>query len=342
MAEKNRPPTPKRLRDARQKGDVAQSQDVSSTAVYVVMLVGLWLCGPLLFSLLSDLWTHATSARLLTQPDERVPELLSHTAQLVLWVVLSVCALAALAGIAGSFFQVGGLMAWEKIKPDMSRLNPAQGLKRIFSSRNLFNLAKMVVKTLLIAGLLYVVLRISVDSALRLGHAQPASIMSVAARLLFIVFGWAAVIYVVMAGADYAHTHYQYIKGLRMSIEEVRREYKDQQGDPTNRARRRSAHFEAVYFSLADRVRASSAVIHANGVAVALQYLGPKDLPRVIAKGEGELASQIRQLAGEALIPMQADAQLAARLNEEVPLDQPIPRSLYEPVATLLRWAQGD
>jgi type III secretion protein U len=113
------------------------------------------------------------------------------------------------------------------------------------------------------------------------------------------------------------------------------------EGDPTHRARRKSAHFEAVYFPLADRVRAASAVIVANGVAVALQYLGPHDLPRVIAKGEGELAARIRALAGESLKPMSEDAVLAARLLE-VGLDMPIPRPLYAPVARLLRWAGGE
>jgi type III secretion protein U len=114
------------------------------------------------------------------------------------------------------------------------------------------------------------------------------------------------------------------------------------QGDPVNTSRRRSAHFEAVYASVGDRVRAASAVIHSASTAVALQYLGEKDLPRVIARGEGDQAAQIRRFAAEALVPMEFDPQLAGRLYDEVPLDQPIPRSLYAPVAKLLRWATGQ
>ncbi len=341
MAEKNHAPTHKRLRDARQRGEVVHSADVASTAVFVVVLAGVWLCGPTLLGLLRDLWEHATSARLLTRPDERFPELLLHAAHVLVSAVVGIAVLGALAGMAGSFFQVGGLMAWERLKPDVSRMNPAQGFQRIFSTRNLVNLLKMVVKTLLLAGLIFVVLRGGVETAVRLGYATPVSMMSVGARLVLVTFAWAAVIYTVMAGVDYATQHYEFIKSLRMSIDEVRREYKDMQGDPTHRARRRSAHFEAVYFPLADRVRAASAVIVANGVAVGLQYLGPDDLPRVIAKGEGELAARIRAIATEALVPMSEDATLAARLLE-IGLDMPIPRPLYAPVARLLRWAGGE
>ncbi len=342
MAEKNRPPTPKRLRDARARGDVVFSADLASTGVFVVVLAALWLFGPMLFGLLRDLWEHATSARLLTRPDERFPDLMLHAARVLLWSTLVIAGLAALAGIAGSLFQVGGLAAWDKLKPDMKRLNPVQGLQRIFSTRNLFNLAKMLVKTLLLGSLVYAVLRIGLDTALALGYARPASIMNVGARLVLVTFGWAAGIYAVIAAADYANQHYQFIKSLRMSVDEVRREYKDVQGNPMHRSRRRSAHFEAVYFSLADRVRTASAVIHSQGIAVALQYRGPKDLPRVVARGEGELAAQIHQLAGAALIPMKLDAELAARLFDQVALDRPIPRALYPAVAKLLRWAQGS
>lgn len=341
MAEKNQPPTAKRLRDARQRGEVVHSADVASTAVFVVVLAGLWMCGPTLLGLLRDLWDHATSARLLTRPDERFPELLLHTARVLVAAVAGIAVLAALAGVAGSFFQVGGLMAWSRLVPDVSRMNPAKGFQRIFSTRNLVNLLKMIVKTLLLAGLIFVVVRGGVETAIRLGYATPASMISVGARLVLVTFAWAAVIYAVMAGVDYATQHYEFIKSLRMSIDEVRREYKDMQGDPSHRARRRSEHFEAVYYSLSDRVRGASAVIRAQGAAVALQYLGPKDLPRVVARGTGELAAQIVALAGEHLVPVQADPGLAARLLDEVPIDRPIPRALYPAVARLLRWAEG-
>jgi type III secretion protein U len=126
-----------------------------------------------------------------------------------------------------------------------------------------------------------------------------------------------------------------------MSIDEVRRDHKEAEGDPTTRARRRGTYYETIYAGLADRVAMASAVIHSDRVAVALQYLGERDLPRVIARGEAEIAQQIRRFAAEALVPLAFDAALAERLHADVPLEQPIPRRLYAPVAKLLRWAGG-
>lgn len=341
MAEKDQKPTPKRLRDARKKGEVVLSRDLSSTVVFIIVIVSLWLVASAIFSMLHELWLHATSTTLLTRPDDRFPELLLHTAEVALWGMIPITLIAALAGFVGSFFQVGGIAAWVRLKPDVNRLNPAEGFKRIFSTRNLVNLLKMCLKTVLIAVLLFVVVSSFLDTAVRLGYGNPSTAMAVGARAVLEVFAWAAVIYALMSMVDYAHEHYEFMKEQRMSIDDLRREHKEVEGDPVNQARRRSAHFEMVYAGMADRVKAASAVIHSARVAVALQYLGEKDLPRVIARGEGAVAAQIRRFAGESMIPIEFDAGLAERLYEEVPEDQHIPRSLYAPVATLLRWAQG-
>ncbi|WP_431112165.1 EscU/YscU/HrcU family type III secretion system export apparatus switch protein [Variovorax paradoxus] len=342
MAEKDQDPTPKRLRDARKRGEVVFSTDVASTVVFVVVVVSLWLGGQLIYNLLRELWLHATSTTLLTAPEERFAELLLHTGETLVWGTLPVMALAAVAGIVGSLFQVGGVAAWERLRPDMNRMNPAEGLARIFSTRNVINLLKMSTKTALLAALLFVVVRGFLDTALKLGYARPEGIMTASAHMVLVAFGWAVLIYAVMAAVDYVHEHHEFMKQQRMSIEEVRQEYKEMEGDPINRSRRRTAHFEAVYASLNDRVRAASAVIHSPRVAVALQYLGETDLPRVIARGEGEVAAQIRRFAGEGLIPTEFEPALAERIYDEVPEDQPIPRALYAPVAKLLRWAQGS
>ncbi|KQW02537.1 flagellar biosynthesis protein FlhB [Rhizobacter sp. Root1221] len=342
MAEKTHDPTPKRLRDARKRGEVVFSADVASTAVFVGVVLALWLLGATGFSALRELWLHATNGALLRSPGASLPGLLQHAQAVWLWGVLPVAGVAAFAGIVGSFVQVGALAAWQRLSPDVNRLNPAEGLKRMFSTRSLINLVKVVVKTLLLGALLFVVVRGFIETALKLGYVDPASALNVAARMVLVTFAWAAVIYAVMAVVDFVHQRYEFIKQQRMSIEDLQREYKENEGDPLTSARRKSAHFEQVYASLADRVRAASAVIHSPRVAVALQYLGEKDLPRVIARGENEVAAQIRRAAGEALVPLAFEPSLAERLYAEVPEDMAIPRSLYEPVARLLRWAQGD
>lgn len=338
---KDQPPTARKLREARKRGEVVFSADVASASVFLVVVVALWLLGSTTFGLLRELWLHATSAAMLTRPDESIPALLLHTVRALLWSALPIVGLAALAGIAGSFFQVGGLAAWGRLRPDVSRLNPAEGLKRLFSTRNLVNLLKMLLKTALLAALVALMIRGLLDTAIRVGHLLPGSIMTTGAQALLRIFGWAATIYLLVAGIDYAHMHYEFIKNQRMSIDEVRRDHKEVEGDPLTRGRRRGAYYETIYAGLADRVGMASAVIWSQRTAVALQYLGERDLPRVIARGENDMAIQIRRFAAEALVPIEFDAGLAERLHAEVPLEQPIPRSLYAPVSRLLRWAQG-
>ena len=216
-----------------------------------------------------------------------------------------------------------------------------EGLQRIFSVQNLVNLAKMLLKTLLLGAIVALAVRAALPAALKLGYAAPATALAAGARLVLSAFAWAGLVYLLLGAIDYLHVRQEFMKRLRMSIDELRQEHKDMEGDPVNRSRRRSAHQEAVYATLADRVKAASAVIHSRRVAVALQYLGEHDLPRVIARGEGERAAQIRRAAGEALVPMEFEPALAERLYGEVPEDRPVPRPLYEPVARLLRWAQG-
>lgn len=341
MAEKQHEPTDRRLRDVRKRGEVVVSQDVTSTLVFVGMVVSLWIFGPKLYELQRDLFTHAFSPEAMRLPAEYIDRALQHATLVILWIFVPLALLELLFGVIGAFSQVGGLMAWTRIKPDINRMNPAEGFKRMFSTRNLINLAKMIIKTLLLGTLMYVVIRGSMDGALRAGYSDVFGVLQIAATLIMTVCAWAIVIYLLMAAIDYVHVRYEFMKQNRMSTDEVRREHKDSEGDPILMSRRRAAQQEAAYAGLVDRVRVSSAVIHSRTVALAIQYRGPKDLPRVIARGEGHVAAQIRRYAKEALVPMEEDASLAHRLYEEVMLDRPIPRHLYVRVAKLLRWAQG-
>jgi len=341
MAERNQKPTPKRLRDARRRGEVVFSADVASAGVFIAVLVTLWAGGGTLIGALRELWLHATGDALLSRPQAYFPSLLRHAVLALFWVMAAVAGVAAVAGAAASFFQVGGLAAWERLRPDLNRLNPAEGLQRIFSTRNLVNFLKLVLKTLLLGVLMHAVVRGYIDVALRLGYATPQAIMLAAGHVVLVTFGWAALIYAAMAAIDYAHEHFEFMKQQRMSVEDLRRERKESEGDPVNQSRRRSAHFEAVYMSLEDRVRMSTAVIASARTAVALQYRGPDDLPHVLARGENDVAVRIREVAAGAAVPVEFDPALAGRLFDEVAVDQPIPRTLFAPVARVLRWTQA-
>jgi type III secretion protein U len=341
VAEKRQKPTPKRLRDARKQGEVVRSADIVSAVVFIGVVVGLWVGGMFILRHFHAAISYGARIAAARDPGLDIGVFVERSLHDWLIVSLPVLGLAGLCGIAGAFFQVGGIMAWSRLKPDMNRLNPAQGLKRMFSTRNLINLLKMVCKTLCLTTVLYVVVRWSLDVPLKAGYAATDVILAVAARLVMTVFGWAAVVYAFMAMIDYAHEHYEFTKQHRMSIEEIRREYKEVEGDPLNNARRRWMARELQFDALVDRVKLASVVVHSGRAAVALHYAGPNDVPRVIARGEGEVAARIRQYAEQYLVPHVQNAGLAHKLYQRVGLDQFIDRTLFREVSELLQWGEG-
>jgi len=342
MSEKKHEPTRRALRQARRRGEVAYSTDVTSTLVFAATTgAAAALAAPWLDSL-HGLWQRATGAPVLKHPMDHLVPLLLDAGRVAFGGVLLVCAVALAAAAAGGVLQVGGMVAWQKLQPDFGNLNPPQGLKRIFSTRNLINLAKLLLKTALLAALMAVVVRAHLQTAAGIGHLAPGAQAAAVGQALLSTFAWAGLVCAAIAGLDHWHQRFEFMKQHRMSHEDLRRDHREAEGDPLNRSRRRSAHFESVYLSLADRVRAASVVVHSRRVAIGLQYTGEKDLPRVIARGEGAVAEQLQRLAAEAQVPVQFDATLAERLFDEASLDRPIPAGCYEAVAGLLRrvgWA---
>jgi len=246
-----------------------------------------------------------------------------------------------LAGLLAGFVQVGGVLAWSRLVPQLSRLNPAEGLKNMWSMRNLVNLAKMLLKTVLLAATLGWLIVESLDPSVQSGFTRPMSILALIVKLLMLLFGWAALIYIVMALIDIVHQRHEFNQKMKMSIEEVRREHKEDEGDPHIEAKRRQLAREAQFSSLQDRIGFASVVVYSSSVAVALYYGGIGTLPWVLARGEGEAAERIVRLARDALRPPLANAGLAHALYDRTPEKGTIQQQHFREVAQLLKWATG-
>ncbi|AKJ68861.1 hypothetical protein PATSB16_30060 [Pandoraea thiooxydans] len=342
MAEKDQKPTPRRLREARKEGQVVRSQEVTSAVVFVGMTSALALGGAWLFENFYQLFNMAMAAVALHRPGSHMAA--SYSAALHAWLSmgLAIMLLCGVLGVAGAFAQVGGLIAWSRIRPDLKHLNPGEGLKRMFSLRNLISLAKTSAKTLCLALLLFVAVRGMLQAPLDAGYLEPMQILALTARLIMTILGWAAVVFAVFAALDYVHEQAEFTKKQRMSIEDVRREYKETEGDPRVAARRRTLAREALFNAMEDRVRAASVILYSPQHAIALWYIGAGTLPRVILRGEGEVAVRMREQAERNLVPTLANTGLTEKIFEQVPLDRYIDRTLFREVAELLQWAQGD
>ncbi|RKP50593.1 EscU/YscU/HrcU family type III secretion system export apparatus switch protein [Trinickia fusca] len=342
MSEKDQKPTEKRLRDARKKGDVVQSAEVGAALVFIVVLAAVASQASHAVDMLRGLFDAMFAVVSARDPAAKLSTILALAMHDTFLFGAGIVVLAGVAGLAGSLAQVGGLVAFERIAPKFERLNPAGGLTRMFSLRSLTNLVKTGVKTLILALTLWVLLRGSLSAPLQAGYLRPDAILAITGRLLLTLVGWAALVFVAFAAVDYAYQHYEHMKKLRMSTDEVRREHRETEGDPHINARRRRLAHEQVFNALQDRVKMASAIVYSQRVAVALCYAGKEALPWVAARGEGEMGRRIVEWGGEYLVPCVANAGLADALYESAREYQHIDRTLYVRVAKLLRWAQGD
>jgi type III secretion protein U len=258
------------------------------------------------------------------------------------WALVPFCALGGAAAILVGALQARGAFSFTPIVPKFERINPALGLRNLLSTRQLFELGKMLLKlTLLIAVLAYVVMA-SLDGLVKMVYAPAAELLHLAGALTLRLMVYAGAIYAISAALDYVHQRYEFLKSQRMSTEDLRREYRESEGHPQIRARRRSIAREAAFANVATRVTAASVVVvNPTHVSVALYYVpGETALPRVIAKGVDALALRIRTAAALAGVPVLEDAPLARRLFREVALDSYINEDLIDVIAAAFRWAR--
>ena len=344
MSEKTQKPTPRKLREARKRGEVVRSRELTSLAAFVALWICLGTGAGFGWRHLSHLVERAIMApQTSTGPQSQA--WLSQAQSLfadMAWILLPLLGMGIFGAITIGALQTRGMVSVTPITPKFERINPGQGLRNLFSTRQLLELAKMLVKTTLLLALLSYCFITALDPLVKTIYAPAGDLGRIAGTLLWRLMGWAALIYAVGAVLDYAHQFYEFMKQQKMSVEEVRREYRDTEGDPHIRRRRRALAREAIFSRVLRGVSSASVVVvNPTHFAVALQYLpGETPLPRVVAKGSGALALKLRALAVRDGVPVLEDPPLARRLFRGVPVNHYIPPELIDPVAAVLRWVR--
>ncbi len=339
--EKTEQPTPKRLRDAREKGQVAYSRDVSSAAVMIAVFIYVGATFEYSMDEWRDLVTYITT---LDTPffGDAVNAALVACALTMAKLSIPPVAVAAVSGFAAGYFQVGALMSWEAVKPDLNKLNPIQGLKKIFSKKNLVEFLKNVIKLTFIGYLIYDVIVNSIPDLVTFSYGESDQIIPALGTLVKRIAVNTAIALVVIAAFDAFFQRRNHIKQLMMTKDEVKQEYKEMEGSPEIKSRRRELQRELLSGDVrAGTKKASAVVTNPIHVAVALHYeKGKTKLPVITAKGDGVMASLMRTIALENNIPIFENIPLARALYANTEVDDYIPSDLIEPVAEILRWAQ--
>jgi flagellar biosynthesis protein FlhB len=337
MGEKTEEPTPRRLRKAREEGDAGVS-------AFAAQAVGFLVAAAVAPAAVRALAEHAAgdlraSIARASSGTVRVDEALcGDLATGVVGLALPVLVAAGVAAGVVHLVQSGGVLATARLTPRLERLDPIAGLRGLFSGARLFAVARSLVAGLVVGWLAWRGLADHVVDIARVGGRTRwlgALVSDVAGALV-----WrAALLGIALGVVDLVVVRTAWMRRLRMSKEEVRREHKDSEGDPQLKAARERAYHDMMAQATIASVRTASVVIvNPTHLASALRYDEKEgdEAPVVVATGEGELAQQIRQAAEQWGIPVVQDVPLARALSE-LQAGDVIPEALYEAVAEILR-----
>ena len=340
-ADKTEKPTSKKLKDARKDGNVAKSRELTSTVLIMGWLAGGWMLMGYMFRRVSGLFESALLV--MNQPfDLALQTIVPLAAQTFLAMTLPLLLLAVLLALVVEFLQVGPVATMKKVTPDLSKMNPVSGLKKMFSMDNLVELVKSVLKSAALIAIGGFVLWGMLPSLLHLPFARPAAIGSAIWHALKWIGIWTIFVFFFVSALDASYQKFSYIKKLRMSRRDIKQEVKENEGDPYVKQRRKQLHQEWSQQNMLNAVRGSNVVVtNPTHIAVALQYEQGDDLPLVVAKGEGHVAEEIKRVAEEAGVPILENVPLARGLNARVEIDDYISDDFFEAVAQVLFWAEG-
>lgn len=339
--DKTEKPTPRRLRDARRKGEVAKSKDVTSVAaLFAWVLLGALLTPFLMQSLIAPL--DVAFSGLADPGGAAMRAAVWRAARTFVTASLVLLAPVAVVGTLAEFLQAGPVATTERMKFKLDHLNPGEGLKRMFSVDNLFEVGKSVLKTAVLILITALVVCGAFGALTGLPRGTAAAALAAMGQLGFQLLAASAGVFVFVAVLDAAYQRFAFTKRLRMSRRDIRQESKDDEGDPHIRAQRRQLHQEWSNRNAAEAARGASVlVVNPTHLAVALVY-DPKDHPApvVSAKGEGPLAAAMRREAEASQVPVAQNVSLARALHARTELEEVVPEDLFAAVAEVILWAQ--
>jgi flagellar biosynthetic protein FlhB len=339
--EKTEQPTQQKLKKAKREGQIGRSQDIGAW-------FGMLAASIMLPKTLGAAMDHARElmARLpdvIAHPDPaEALHILKDGMMSAAWAVLPLSMTMMAVGIAAAGAQGGIRVATKLFVPKFSRLNPLPGIKKMLGPQALWEGTKALVKTTVLALVLYSTTKDIIPVLMTAGHLPLPSLLGVVSDATIGLIRAASAAGIVMAGADYFVVRRRTNKQLRMTKEEVKQENKNTEGDPLVKAQIRARQMAmARNRQMADIPLADVVLVNPTHVAVALRYDPSKGAPRVVAKGQGPIATKIRELAAEHRIAMVQDVALARALHGGCEVGAEIPAEFFGAVAKVLAFVMS-
>ncbi|OAT79924.1 flagellar biosynthesis protein FlhB [Desulfotomaculum copahuensis] len=337
--DKTEAPTPRRLQEARRRGQVAKSRDFSAA---VILMAAVLLCYMLQVRAtvqweqeLSWYFSHCFSFDL---PPQNLPWVLYDVGMHVMRMFAPFFVVLVGAALAVNIWQTGFIFSTESLKFSPDRLNPVNGLQRLFSLRSLVELAKSVLKVLVVGAVSFLTVKSRLPALLMIFTRPAEAAFGTVSGTLLAVAAAAGGTFLGLAVLDMYFQRWSFTRDMRMSKQEVKDELKQTEGDPVVKGWQRRRMRQILLNRIRQEVpRATVVITNPTHVAVALRYAEDEmAAPQVVAKGAGDLARRIREIAAENNVPVMPKPELARALYQQVEIGAEIPVELYQAVAQIL------
>ncbi len=336
--EKTEEPTPHKLREARKKGQVSKSKDLTAALVIVSSFYGLKMTAISIWQEMSKIMARAYEMI----PEEFTSTLAGNILNDMMWVFLKAVLPIFLANlviaIIVELFQTGVVFSLEPLSPDLNKLNLLEGVKKLFSMKQVVELLKSLVKMAIVTWLIFSAIKNEFIFVLIAQQVTLWQNMEFVGNLIFKIILRIGMFYVIIGLLDFMYQRYEYIKGLRMSKKEIKDEYKRLEGDPTVKQRQKDAARQMAQGRQTGAVPGADVVVtNPTHYAIAIAYKSQEmKAPKIIAKGENLFAQTIKKIAEENQIPIIENKPLAQALFRTTNIDQEIPSQYYKAVAEIL------
>ncbi|MEG0259001.1 MAG: flagellar biosynthesis protein FlhB [Lysinibacillus sp.] len=340
--EKTEKATPKKRQDARKKGQVLKSQDVSSAIVMLAVFIFLFFfagsLGDNILALFKETFIHNMHVEVITI--DSVMELFLETMIEMAIIIAPILIVAFLAALAANYLQFGFLFTTESMKFDLKKMDPIKGFKKIISVKAIVELLKSTLKITFIGGVTVMILWTNLDKVLALSFKSPWVTLITVGQLTSIMGIAASLVLLCLSLLDWVYQKYDYEKNLKMSKQDIKDEYKNSEGDPLIKSKIKQRQREMAMRRMMSEIPSADVVItNPTHYAIALKYDETSmDAPKIVAKGTDFVAQKIKLIAKEHDIIMVENRPLARAMYDQVEIGDPVPDEFFKAVAEILAY----
>ena len=337
--DKTEDPTPKKKKDARKQGNIAKSSEVGTAMTFLAILViGYTMSDRLIFEIKNFMVNMLSGNLSMAINDNTIKVLMLKIVLSFMKVILPICLIVMAFGIIGSLAQTGLFFSAESLKPKFSKLNPLSGLKNMFSLKSIVNLLKSIVVISIMIAIGYNFIIKNFEGIMKSGDIYTPYLLPTIVELIKSILGIIVMVAIVVAILDYAYQLFSHKKGLKMTKQEVKEEYKQMEGDPHIKGKIKQKQRQMATQRMMQAVPSATVIVtNPTHISIAIRYeQGVDTTPVVVAKGADAVAFKIREIATSHDIPIIENIPLARLIYKEVEIDQEIPEEMYKAVAEVL------